>query len=73
LIRALLRGAQSGTGKTHSLISTRGDKVLNQRAESKRDGRVANFAAVKNKFTNHLRLKVPPDRFQSAAPRYADK
>jgi hypothetical protein len=49
------------------------DKVLNQRAESKRDGRVAISTALKNKFTIRLRLKVRSDRFQSAVRRYADK
>ena len=51
----------------------RSDKVLNQRTESKRDSRIAIPTTGKNNFTIRLRLQVPSDRFQSAAPRYADK
>jgi hypothetical protein len=73
LIRESWCEAQFDRSGINTLVSTRNDNVLNQRIESKRDGRVADFAAAKNKFIIRLRSKVPADRFESAAPRYADK
>jgi hypothetical protein len=54
-------------------FARRSDKVLNQRAESKCDDAIANRLAAKNKFIIRLRFTAAAMRFQSAAPRYADK
>jgi hypothetical protein len=73
MIFAAQRERRRSIRKTAAWWPVRGDKVLNQRTESKRDSRVAFSTTGKNNFTIRLRLKVLPDRFQSAARRYADK
>jgi hypothetical protein len=63
----------SSRSQNHAAPLSHGSKVLNLRADSKRETAVIFPKRVQNKFINWLRLRKRTGKFQTTARRYADK